>query len=75
MGFENRTILYNKLIEDFQKIEIGIGSIHDDLQDSLRNTDQNFPNKIEKLENQLKSIRVIEDQVNESLIELYNFRP
>lgn len=75
MGYFDRVILYNKLIESIQGIEITVGSLKDDLQSSLRGTDSNFPNKIERLEDKIKTVQLIEDQITELTIELYNFEP
>lgn len=75
MGFHQRTILYNKLIESVQRVEVLIGSLKDDLRDALKNTDSNFPNKIESLEDKIKEIQLVEDQFTELTIELYNFEP
>lgn len=75
MGYHDRVILYNKLIESIQEVEITVGLLKDDLQSSLRGTDSNFPNKIERLEDKIKIVQLIEDQITELTIELYNFEP
>lgn len=75
MGFRNRTILYNRLIESITRVEDLIGLLRSDLDDSLKNTDSNFPNKIEQLEDKIKKIQLMENQFTELTIELYNFEP
>ena len=75
MGFRNRTILYNRLIESTTRIEDLIGLMRSDLDDALKNTDSNFPNKIESLEDKIKKVQLIENQFTELTIELYNFEP
>ncbi len=75
MGFRNRTILYNRLIESTTRVEDLIGLIRSDLEDALKNTDSNFPNKIESLEDKIKKIQLMENQFTELTIELYNFEP
>ena len=75
MGYHERSILYNRLIESTQRVDTLIGLLKDDLMNSVKNTDSNFPNKIEKLKDKIKQIQLIEDQMNEMLIELYNFEP
>ena len=75
MGFRNRTILYNRLIESITRIEDLIGLMRSDLDDALKNTDSNFPNKIESLEDKIKKVQLIENQFTELTIELYNFEP
>jgi len=75
VGFRNRTILYNRLIESTTRVEDLIGLIRSDLEDALKNTDSNFPNKIESLEDKIKKIQLMENQFTELTIELYNFEP
>ena len=75
MGYHDRVLLYNKLIDSIQGVEILIGLLKDDLQDALRGTDSNFSNKIERLEDQIKTIQLVEDSMTELTIELYNFEP
>ena len=75
MGFRNRTILYNRLIESITRVEDLIGLMRSDLDDALKNTDSNFPNKIESLEDKIKKVQLIENQFTELTIELYNFEP
>lgn len=73
MGYQQRSILYNRLIESTQRVETLIGALKEDVQESLRNMDDNFPNKIQKLEGQLNKVQLIENQFTELVIELYNF--
>ena len=75
MGFHQRTILYNRLIESIQRVETLIDCLKEDLNDALKNTNSNFPNKIENLEDKIKSIQLVENQLTELTIELYNFKP
>jgi hypothetical protein len=75
VGFENRSILYNRLIERVQSVEQLVQLLKADLMESYKNTDSNFPNKLEKLKGQLEKVQDIENQVTELAIVLYNFEP
>ena len=75
MGYHNRVILYNRLLESIQRVETLIGLLKDDLHDSLKGTDSNFQNKIEQLKDKIKDVQTIENAMTELSIELYNFKP
>ena len=75
MGKQQRSILYNRLIESLQRVEVLIGLLKEDITNSYKETDSNFPNKLEKLKGQLEKVQSLENQFNELEIELYNFEP
>jgi len=75
VGAKERLIYYNRLIESLQRVELLINMLKEDVNDSYNNTDYNFPNKLEKLKNQLETIQLIENQLVELSIEVYNFEP
>jgi hypothetical protein len=75
VGAKERIIYYNRLIESLQRVEGLVSMLKEDVMDSYSNTDPNFPNKLEKLKGQLESVQLIENQLTELGIEIYNFKP
>lgn len=75
MGYQQRTILYNRLLESTQRVDTLIGLLKEDISESFKETDSNFHNKLEKLKSQLDKIQLIENHFTELTIELYNFEP
>lgn len=74
MGYHDRVSMQAKVIHHFAELEALLLNLRADLEDSLKNTDMNFPNKREDLELKLNQIDRTIDLIDQLGDEVYDIQ-